>query len=318
MNTDPCSIENQKINTIAMTESIDHDQLFKELLSTFFIEFVELFLPDVAALMERDSITFLPQEYFTDLITGDRKIIDLIAKVRFQGQDAFFIIHLENQSFSEAEFARRMFFYFAKLHQEYLLPIYPVVIFSFDKPQRLESTNYKVSLANLEVLNFNFTSIQLNQLSWRDFLNQQNPIAAALMAKMKIQPSDRPKVKAECLRLLATLKLDPARTRLISGFVDTYLTLNVTEEQTFQTELDRMGLNKEEKVMEIVTSWMRTGMRNEAEKIVLRQLNRRFGPIEAELEQRIQALSIDRVEDLCDALLDFSDRSQLVVWLEQA
>ena len=178
-----------------MTESIDHDQLFKELLSTFFIEFVELFLPEVAALMERDSITFLPQEYFTDLITGDRKIIDLIAKVRFQGQDAFFIIHLENQSFSEAEFARRMFFYFAKLHQEYLLPIYPVVIFSFDKPQRPESTNYKVSLANLEVLNFNFTSIQLNQLSWRDFLNQQNPIAAALMAKMKIQPIDRPKSK---------------------------------------------------------------------------------------------------------------------------
>ena len=211
-----------------------------------------------------------------------------------------------------------MFFYFAKLHQEYLLPIYPVVIFSFDKPQRPESTNYKVSLANLEVLNFNFTSIQLNQLSWRDFLNQQNPIAAALMAKMKIQPIDRPKVKAECLRLLATLKLDPARTRLISGFVDTYLTLNVTEEQTFQTELDRMGLNKEEKVMEIVTSWMRTGMRNEAEKLVLRQLNRRFGPIEAELEQQIQALSIDRVEDLSDALLDFSDRSQLVIWLEQA
>ena len=301
-----------------MTESIDHDQLFKELLSTFFIEFVELFLPEVAALMERDSITFLPQEYFTDLITGDRKIIDLIAKVRFQGQDAFFIIHLENQSFSEAEFARRMFFYFAKLHQEYLLPIYPVVIFSFDKPQRPESTNYKVSLANLEVLNFNFTSIQLNQLSWRDFLNQQNPIAAALMAKMQIQPNDRPKVKAECLRLLATLKLDPARTRLISGFVDTYLTLNATEEQTFQTELDRMGLNKEEKVMEIVTSWMRTGMRNEAEKLVLRQLNRRFGPIEAELEQQIQALSIDRVEDLSDALLDFSDRSQLVIWLEQA
>lgn len=300
-----------------MTESIDHDQLFKELLSTFFVEFVELFLPEVAALMERDSITFLPQEYFTDLITGDRQIIDLIAKVRFQGQDAFFIIHLENQSFSEAEFARRMFFYFAKLHQEYLLPIYPVVIFSFDKPQRLESTNYKVSLANLEVLNFNFTSIQLNQLSWRDFLNQQNPIAAALMAKMKIQPIDRPKVKAECLRLLATLKLDPARTRLISGFVDTYLTLNVAEEQTFQTELDRMGLNKEEKVMEIVTSWMRTGMRNEAEKLVIRQLNRRFGPIEAELEQRIQALSIDRVEDLSDALLDFSDRSQLLVWLEQ-
>jgi hypothetical protein len=69
--------------------------------------------------------------------------------------------------------------------------------------------------------------------------------------------------------------------------------------------------------MEIVTSWMRTGMRNEAEKLVLRQLNRRFGPIETEIEQRIQALSIDRVEDLSDALLDFSDHAQLLYWLEQ-
>jgi Domain of unknown function (DUF4351)/Putative transposase, YhgA-like len=300
-----------------MTDPIDHDQLFKELLSTFFVEFIELFLPNVAEIMDRHSITFLPQEYFTDLITGDRKIIDLLAKVRLRDQEAFFVIHLENQSSSEADFAQRIFFYFAKLHQEYRLPIYPVVIFSFDQPKRPEVTQYQVSLADQEILRFNFTAIQLNQLSWRDFLSQPNPIAAALMAKMQIQPSDRPKVKAECLRLLATLKLDPARTRLISGFVDTYLTLDVTEEQTFQAELDRMGLNKEEKVMEIVTSWMRTGMRNEAEKLVLRQLNRRFGPIEAELEQRIQALSIERVEDLSDALLDFSDRSQLVRWLEQ-
>ena len=69
--------------------------------------------------------------------------------------------------------------------------------------------------------------------------------------------------------------------------------------------------------MEIVTSWMRTGMQREAEKIVLSLLNRRVGPIETDLEERIQALSTDRIEALCDALLDFSDRSQLLVWLEQ-
>ena len=34
---------------------------------------------------------------------------------------------------------------------------------------------------------------------------------------------ERPRVKLECLRLLATLRLNPARMRLISGFVDTYL-----------------------------------------------------------------------------------------------
>lgn len=46
---------------------IDHDRLFKELLSTFFTEFIELFLPDVADYIESDSILFLNQEIFTSI-----------------------------------------------------------------------------------------------------------------------------------------------------------------------------------------------------------------------------------------------------------
>jgi hypothetical protein len=38
---------------------MDHDRLFKELLTNFFAEFVELLLPDVAQYMERDSLEFL-------------------------------------------------------------------------------------------------------------------------------------------------------------------------------------------------------------------------------------------------------------------
>ena len=38
---------------------IDHDRLFKELLCTFFREFVEAFLPEVATYLEPDSLVFL-------------------------------------------------------------------------------------------------------------------------------------------------------------------------------------------------------------------------------------------------------------------
>ena len=40
------------------------------------------------------------------------------------------------------------------------------------------------------------------------------------MAKMKMHPADRPEVKAECLRLPASLKRDPVRATLIGGFID--------------------------------------------------------------------------------------------------
>ena len=56
---------------------IDHDRLFKELLTTFFVEFLELFLPEVLAYLERDSIQFLDKEVFTDVTVGERYEADL-------------------------------------------------------------------------------------------------------------------------------------------------------------------------------------------------------------------------------------------------
>jgi hypothetical protein len=76
---------------------MDHDHLFKELLVRFFGEFVELFLPDVAVYLDRDS-AFVPldKEIFTDPTLGEKHEVDLVMKVRFRGEDAFFLIHVEN------------------------------------------------------------------------------------------------------------------------------------------------------------------------------------------------------------------------------
>jgi predicted transposase YdaD len=88
---------------------IDHDRLFKELISTFFVEFLDLFLPQVASQIDRDSIQFLPQDVFTDVTSGEKKEIDLLAQCRFEQQETYFLIHVENQSYTESEFAKRMF-----------------------------------------------------------------------------------------------------------------------------------------------------------------------------------------------------------------
>ncbi|MBD2019695.1 DUF4351 domain-containing protein [Leptolyngbya sp. FACHB-36] len=306
---------------------IDHDRLFKELLSTFFIEFLDLFLPQMAQLIDRNSISFLPQEYFADLTSGDTKIIDLLAQVQLAGQPIGFIVHIEAQAASQADFTRRMFFYFARLHQKYLQRIYPIVLFSFDEPNREEAHQYTVEFEDLKVLEFNFCSIQLNRLNWRDYLTQQNPVAAALIAKMQIAPVDRPRVKLECLRMLATLRLDPARSRLISGFVDTYLRLNRQEEQVFQTEVGRLEETQREGVMEIVTSWMQQGIERGIERgieqgieqgersLVLRLLARRVGELPEAVRSRIDALSVTQLESLGEALLDFTQLSDLETWL---
>jgi hypothetical protein len=290
---------------------IDHDRLFKELISTFFVEFLDLFLPQVASQIDRDSIQFLPQDVFTDVTSGEKKEIDLLAQVRYQQQETYFLIHVENQSYTESEFAKRMFKYFARLHEKYDLPIYPVVIFSFDEPKRAESQNYRVTFPDLKVLEFQFAAIQLNRLSWRDFLTQYNPVAAALMAKMNIAVSERPQVKAECLRLLTTLRLDPARMQLISGFVDTYLRLDDTEKQVFQAVISTMGLDEREEVMQIVTSWQQEGVEIERRETISTLLKVRFGNLDSELEAIIpQLMQLSREEYL--GLLLQADREELL------
>ena len=209
-----------------MSDPIDHDRLFKELISTFFVEFIELFFPQVMDYLETDSLTFLDKEVFTDVTEGEKYESDLVAQVKFQKKDTYFLIHLEAQASAKSGFNRRMFTYFARLHEKFALPVYPIVVFSYDSPLKEAISQYQVDFPDFKVLEFNYQVVQLNRLNWRDYLNQPNPVASALMAKMKIAPQDRAKVKAQCLRLLATLKLDAARMQLISGFVDTYLKLN--------------------------------------------------------------------------------------------
>lgn len=250
---------------LAVTPPIDHDAIFKALLSTFFLDFLELFLPQVLAYSEPSELSLEPtetvREIFSPLAPGKKKVADLVARLSFRDQSACFLLHVESQSSasSQEDFRWRMFHYFARLHEKYHLPVYPIALLTFDEPKQVQDNRYVVSFPDRQVLEFSFISIQLNRLNWRDFLKRQNPVASALMAKMKIAPSERAQVKAECLRLLATLELNPEKMELISGFIGTYLRLNEEEEAQFQQALERMELGTKERVMQFVTDWTDKG-----------------------------------------------------------
>lgn len=307
----------------------DHDRLFKELLSTFFLEFLDLFLPEVGKYIERGSIVFLDKEVFTDVTSGGRHEADLVVKARFHDRDSFFLVHVEHQARREGDFGRRLFRYFARLYEKHGLPVYPVVVFSYDAPRREEPESHRVEFPDKTVLEFNYAVIQLNRLHWRDYLRHANPVASALMAKMAMKPEERPRVKLECLRLLATLRLNPARMQLISGFIDTYLQLSRAEERIFLRSTEKTPPRERKKVMEIVTSWMKEGLRRGRQEgrqegrregelaLVLRLLNHRFGRIGVKVQTRVSKLPLDKLEALGEALLDFKSADDIARWLDE-
>jgi hypothetical protein len=281
-----------------------------------------LFFPSILEYLDTDSIQFVDKELFTDVVRGEKKIMDLVALAKFQEQDYSFLVHLENQAANAPEFNRRMFRYFCSLFLKYDRPIYPIVIFSYDSPQRLDKSNFVIDFPNKQVLDFDYDIIQLNRLDWRHFLKQKNPIAAAFMSKMKIDKSDRPTVKAQCLRLLVTLNLDPAKMQLISGFVDTYLRLNSQEETIFQFELGTMGIREQEQIMQITTSWKEQGIvegkLEEKLNITLRLLKRKFGTLDNAITEQIKSLEPNQLDSLTEDLLDFQSLDDLQRWLSNS
>jgi hypothetical protein len=52
------------------------------------------------------------------------------------------------------------------------------------------------------------------------------------------------------------------------------------------------------------------------QRLIIRLLNRRIGEIESSLIQRVQALSIEQLEELGEALLDFTSIGDVENWLQ--
>lgn len=299
---------------------ISHDRLFKELISTFFREFVEAFLPKLALHITGNAHGFLDKETFKDMTRESDLFIEICDK---KNSAAKFLILLEIQAHWDKDIGKRLFAYFARLLDRYKFPIYPVLLYAAEKPQKHQPEEYVISALNTDVLSFRFELIQLNRLNWHQFCKRDNPAVAALMAKMKIAREDRSRVKLACMSMIARLKLPAAESHLLINFVDTYLNLSDAENRHYRKIYALLGPMEQEEVMAIMTSWRREarqegrqeGRQEEAAKIVSRLLTKRFGEIDETFVSQIQALSKRKLEELADAILDFESLNDAISWL---
>ncbi|MFP4438964.1 MAG: Rpn family recombination-promoting nuclease/putative transposase [Chloroflexaceae bacterium] len=317
---------------------IDHDRIFKELLTTFFVEFIEFFYPEMLQYLDTSVLEFLDKEIFTDVTSGEKFEADIVVKTRFRDTPSFFLILVEPQAQvrDDPPFPERIFRYFALLHFKYRLPVYPIVLFSYDTAERVEPDSYRVAFPDFDVLQFNYRVIQLRRLNWRDYAGVVNPVASALLVKMGMAQAERPEVRLASLRTLPPLQLNPARQELILGFINTYLKLTTAEEARFQAELAQLAPTEQEKTMELMTMGMEKGIekgmtmgiekgmtmgmekgvqQGQADLVIL-LLNRQLGTLDTPASDRIRALQVPQLADLAVALLDFNRMDDLYAWLD--
>src|SRR5438067_11647921 len=112
---------------------MDHDQLFKTVLREFFPEFFQLFFPEWAGRFDVARIEWQKQELFLDPPHGEKRSIDLLARLPVLQPVAavdelwLALVHVEVESAETvAPLRRRMFEYYEHLRRHFNLPVLPI------------------------------------------------------------------------------------------------------------------------------------------------------------------------------------------------
>jgi len=101
-----------------------------------------------------------------------------------------------------------------------------------------------------------------------------------------------------CTEILAGLRFEK---KLISQL----LREDIMRESVIYQDIFQKGEKQGEKL----------GRTEGEQRTIIRQLNRRFGELDSSLVDRIKTLNIEKLDNLADALLDFSNINDLVNWL---
>ncbi|SDJ05147.1 Rpn family recombination-promoting nuclease/putative transposase [Natribacillus halophilus] len=288
------NVTNKEVN-------VDHDRLFKELIQEFFQEFMVLFFPKVHENIDYVHLKFLDKEMITDVSDREKRYLDIIVETKLRGEDSLIIVHVEPQASYQPNFNDRMFRYFSRLYERHRRRIVPIAVFSYDEKNKEEPNSFKMSFPFLDVLQFNYLTVELNKLNWREYIRKDNPVAGALMSKMGYTKDEKIEVKKEFLRMLVRLELDPARNHLLTTFFETYLELSEHEEHILADEVkNQLDPEEEAKVMELMTSYERRGMEKGKQDSILTFLDARFGLTTDSVQEQVR--SIKDVELLDEVL----------------
>ena len=263
-----------------------HDQLFKQLIRTFFAEFMEAFFPEVQENIDFSVLKPLSEQMYTDLINGESRTVDILIETKLRNEDTIIIIHIEPQSYHQTNFNERMFQYFSLIYHRERKPILPIAVFSYDE-KRNEKNQFTISFPFLQVLTFDFLMLELRKMNWRSYIHTSNPVAAALLSKMGYSEKEKVQVKKEFLRMLVKMELNPAKAELINGFFETYLLLNEEEEEELMEEINQLDQHEAEQIFELPNSWRDKGERGETRRDSRRNSRRNSEGCSRDAQKRI-------------------------------
>jgi hypothetical protein len=250
------------------------------------------------------------------------------------GESVWLLLHLEVQSQPESNFAERVFTYNFRIFDLYhQVPVSLAIL--CDDQWSWRPQNYAVTHPDTQLL-FNFGITKL--LDWRDRVEEltssENLFAIVVLAHLKVIETkssiqQRQAWKFRLTKMLYERGYERQQIVDLYRFIDWVMILPEAQERefwrqlqayeeetkvTYVTNAERFGF--ERGIQEGIQQGEQRGRQEEGCNFVFRQLTRRLGQITSQQEIQIRALSLSQLEDLGEALLDFTQPSDLEEWLQ--
>jgi predicted transposase YdaD len=189
--------------------------------------------------------------------------------------------------------------YYVRLTRQYKVPVIQVVIF-------LQETNEKevfIEAYSSETTIHRYRVIRMWEQDSALFLNNPGLLPLAPLTRTNSPQSLLSQVSENVAKISdrETQQDIAAYTEILAGL-------------RFEKNLIRQLLSEE--IMQESVIYQDILQKGE-QRTIIRQLNRRFIAIDSSLLDRVRMLTIEKLDDLAEALLDFSEISDLVTWLNR-
>ncbi len=289
----------------------DHDQRLKTAIREDLMPLLVLAAPDWAAAVGAVE-EWLEQEVFPDPPAGERRVIDMPARVSLRaGGHALAHVEIESGD-SLTSLRERMPRYRPFLGGKHGLLVLSVGVYL---QVGLRGTGWDEAREEFEGETLSLTRwryLGLPALDGTVYATGDNLLAVGLVGLMRVPEADKPRVKANALRRLAEAGLSPMRLYSLMEMVEAYMPLTGPLMQQYQDLLVTKEYSDVIKLGE--TTFERgekTGFERAQRAMLRKQLEKRFGTLDAATQARLQAWPADKLEELGEALLDARSLTEL-------
>lgn len=268
-------------------------------------------------------VTQNPEVVARDILTSEFQWLsresDVLIKANSPQHGDFLILN-ELQLRYKPNIPKRMRAYAALAEERYDLPTYPVLVNILPPSVSMQiASRYESEFMGLQARQ-DYRTINLWEVD-ADRVFQQ-PLPTLLPFVPVLRGGGEESVVRRALQVLRTNEQLSELEPLLAFFAGFVLETRLVQQIM---RWDMAVLRESPWYQEILREGQQQGQqqgrqegRQEGElALIIRLLNRRIGSVEPQMQERLQGLSIDWLEELGEALLDFERSADLEAWLQE-